>query len=441
MLDRPIFDDDAPSKRAWPPKHGDKTARDALEAADQAHEEEEEAAAAKAAAAAGSTKRTNKHGTPPKSGTTAWVSANQEAKSEPLSTSGGSAGDIGVLSVHDDSSSSSGGGHVRSSVGAFMPPSVAIDPSRTASSYPSELVEPSSPVRRLKHEGLRVLLCGWRRDVKDMLLLMEQVLPSGSTVRILSERPPEFVDEYLADHCSSFTRITVRCNLGCVLPFRRGVVCALPISLFFASAMRSPNRSSFPQPPRLTCRQVLHAYGRADVRRRLVESNALGFDTADEVDVCVVVADEEKEKDLLLSDSQTIATCLLVRDVQADHRENRDVSLADLSVLSLESLQIACPMTAEILDVATRATIEENPAIKAIADFIVVNDLAARLIAAVADRREVASVLGQLLGPDPKSQVKRIKMLVYFEREEVDRSVPTTCCLKGRPSCMRHFTR
>jgi hypothetical protein len=160
--------------------------------------------------------------------------------------------------------------------------------------------------------------------------------------------------------------------------------------------------------------KVLHAYGRADVRRRLVESNALGFDTADEVDVCVVVADEEKEKDLLLSDSQTIATCLLVRDVQADHRENRDVSLADLSVLSLESLQIACPMTAEILDVATRATIEENPAIKAIADFIVVNDLAARLIAAVADRREVASVLGQLLGPDPKSQVRIGDTARYF---------------------------
>jgi hypothetical protein len=71
-------------------------------------------------------------------------------------------------------------------------------------------------------------------------------------------------------------------------------------------------------------------------------------------------------------------------------------------------------MTAEILDVATRATIEENPAIKAIADFIVVNDLAARLIAAVADRREVASVLGQLLGPDPKSQVRIGDTARYF---------------------------
>jgi len=63
-------------------------------------------------------------------------------------------------------------------------------------------------------------------------------------------------------------------------------------------------------------------------------------------------------------------------------------------------------MTAEILDVATRNTIEESPAIKAIADFIVVNDLAARLIAAVADRREVSRVLEELLGPDVNSQVK-----------------------------------
>jgi len=90
--------------------------------------------------------------------------------------------------------------------------------------------------------------------------------------------------------------------------------------------------------------------------------------------------------------------------VQADEIERRDVSLADLSIPQLEALHVSCPMLAEILDVATRATIEENPAIKAVADFFVVNDLAARLIAAVADRREVASVLGELLGPDQKSQ-------------------------------------
>jgi hypothetical protein len=76
------------------------------------------------------------------------------------------------------------------------------------------------------------------------------------------------------------------------------------------------------------------------------------------------------------------------------------VSLTDLSVPRLEALQVSCPMTCEVLDVATRSTIEENPSIKALAEFVVVNDLAARLIAAVADRREVAAVLGELLGPE-----------------------------------------
>lgn len=107
-----------------------------------------------------------------------------------------------------------------------------------------------------------------------------------------------------------------------------------------------------------------HSFGRADIRRRLVESDALGFGTNNSIDVIVVVADEMKEKDLLLSDSQTIASCLLIRDVQADVLENRDVSLSDFTVPQLEKLHINCPMTAEILDVATRGTIEENPSIK-----------------------------------------------------------------------------
>jgi hypothetical protein len=161
-LDRPIFDDASPLKRPWPPKHGERSARDALEAA----EEEDEAAAA------GPTQ--TMYATPAKSGN-GWRSFSNQV--EVGDASGGSGGE-------------GGGGRDGAS------------PSR------QELASPPPP-RRLRHEGLRVLLCGWRRDVKDMLLLMEQVLPPGSTVRILSERPPAFVDEYLADHCSAFTRVTV----------------------------------------------------------------------------------------------------------------------------------------------------------------------------------------------------------------------------------------
>ena len=77
----------------------------------------------------------------------------------------------------------------------------------------------------------------------------------------------------------------------------------------------------------------------------------------------------------------------------------------------------------QVLDVNTRTTIDENPALNALADFVIVNvsllertnsthersslnlyhvpaqDLAARLIASIAFRREVATVLNELLGP------------------------------------------
>jgi hypothetical protein len=71
------------------------------------------------------------------------------------------------------------------------------------------------------------------------------------------------------------------------------------------------------RPPRLFTVDIRHSNGRADIRRRLVECDALGFKySSNAVDVIVVVTDEAKEKDLLMSDSQTIACCLLVRDVQ-----------------------------------------------------------------------------------------------------------------------------
>lgn len=239
----------------------------------------------------------------------------------------------------------------------------------------------SAEQNHLNNKGLRVLLCGWRRDVKDMLNLMEHILPPGSEVHILSEKPPKEVRTYLKDFCEHFRRTEVK-----------------------------------------------HSFGRADVRRRLVKSNSLGFGTENAVDVVVVVADEMKEKDLLLSDSQAIASCLLIRDVQADELEKRDVSLSEYSVPELEKFQIQCPMNVEILDVATRGTIEENPSIKAVADFVVVNDLAARLIAAVADRREVAAVLGELLGPDPHSQdIFVIEATALLYEDEVVKRRASAC--------------
>ena len=63
----------------------------------------------------------------------------------------------------------------------------------------------------------------------------------------------------------------------------------------------------------------------------------------------------------------------------------------------LEQLHLKCPVIAEILDVNTRTTIEENGSLTALADFLVVNDLASRLIASIAVSRKVQPVFHEVI--------------------------------------------
>ena len=56
-------------------------------------------------------------------------------------------------------------------------------------------------------------------------------------------------------------------------------------------------------------------------------------------------------------------------------------------------------MCCELLDVRTRTVVEENPAIMALSDFILSSVLVSRVLAMVAERREVERVLAELLGP------------------------------------------
>ena len=79
-----------------------------------------------------------------------------------------------------------------------------------------------------------------------------------------------------------------------------------------------------------------------------------------------------------------------------------------------------CPIVAEIVDVNTRNTIEENAALTALADFVVVNDLAARLIAGVACRRELGLVYDHLLGPGGQG-IFVIPATMVLHRNEVRR--------------------
>merc|ERR1711988_655141 len=109
----------------------------------------------------------------------------------------------------------------------------------------------------------------------------------------------------------------------------------------------------------------------------------------------------------------------------------------NLTIEDIERLQMTCPIIAEILDVKTRDTIEENASLMAMADFLVVNDLIARFIALIACRREVGEVLNEFLKPAGQEvYVARSSALLHSDELcighfpaciDVDPADPETC--------------
>lgn len=76
-------------------------------------------------------------------------------------------------------------------------------------------------------------------------------------------------------------------------------------------------------------------------------------------------------------------------------------------------------MCCELLDVRTRTTVQENPAIVALGDFILSNNIVSRILAMVAERREVESVLVELLGPEGQEVVVKDSARYVHDQERL----------------------
>ena len=275
-----------------------------------------------------------------------------------------------------------------------------------------------------EHVGLHVLICGWRRDMQDVIKNLEKRLPQGSQVHLLNKRSLSFrLDSLVEEFPAKLDDLARNLEIGLgdldakIKPEDKAKMKAMDIG-------------------RITLK---HYVGDASVRKGLKQAthpkNPVLDNTLclEDMDLILVVSEEDKEDDVLLSDSHTIATCLLLRDtlwatydresISARSRSapprrpvartpsGRDIfgpgetkgggvesKLDTLTIADIEQLQMTCPIIAEILDVETRQTIEENESLMAMADFLVVNDIIARFIAVIACRREVGDVLHEFLG-------------------------------------------
>lgn len=248
----------------------------------------------------------------------------------------------------------------------------------------------------------RVLLCNWRRDVDDMLLMLDEAVKDGSEVHIMSDIS---------------------------LEERRDV---FHVEGFDEDKLRSIT--------------LHHHVGRTTVKRDL-EVVPLR-----EMDSVLILADERHEASPLESDAQNLATLLLIRDIRQSCKERDDAevspatpatpsrpgtlvrqesmqirqekqavranftlaqrkSLSERKLLSIEddgsrrSLDDVddCSIICEILDSRTSAVARVNSSIAAQAEYVLSHGICAKILAMVAMRREVKAILDELLTDDGHS--------------------------------------
>ena len=251
-----------------------------------------------------------------------------------------------------------------------------------------------------------VLLAGWHRDVATMLLLLERQVAPGSELLILSTMPVERRAREIAE---------AGVDVGA-----------------------------------LTRLKVVHHVGNSAVRRYLEELPLERFTCA------IIGADATRETHVIRSDSQSLATLLLVRGIQAARRRHAgstsyasfaamraaDVLEAGVGLRApippmspLESedsfirgggslhggmthrmLQRSgtafglagdvihsanrLPIVVEILDPRTQRTVSDShtSGLNQVSDFMNSNDLVSKILAMVSEDPKVKGVLDQLLG-------------------------------------------
>jgi hypothetical protein len=124
-------------------------------------------------------------------------------------------------------------------------------------------------LRNVQPSPLRILMCGWRRDLGDMIEELDYGSPPGSEVTLLADVPAEEREEHLGEGGRDIHT-------------------------------------------RLTNIRLLHEVGDTSTRSVLERL------PVEKYGAVVVVCDELREQDAITSDGRTITTCLLLKEILSD---------------------------------------------------------------------------------------------------------------------------
>ncbi|XP_022151987.1 ion channel CASTOR-like isoform X2 [Momordica charantia] len=228
-------------------------------------------------------------------------------------------------------------------------------------------------IARPTRKPQKILLCGWRRDIDDMIVVLDAFLAPGSELWMFNDVPENEREKKLVDGGLDISRLE---NIS-----------------------------------------LVDREGNAVIRRHLESLPLESFDSI------LILADESVEDSAIQADSRSLATLLLIRDIQAKRLPVRDAKtvahrgsfsqgswIGEMQQASDKSVIIS-----EILDPRTKNLLSMSK----ISDYVLSNELVSMALAMVAEDRQINDVLEELFAEEGNELHIRQADLYLREGEEL----------------------
>ncbi|XP_057978177.1 ion channel DMI1 isoform X5 [Malania oleifera] len=216
----------------------------------------------------------------------------------------------------------------------------------------------------------KILFCGWRRDIDDMIMVLEALLAPGSELWMFNDVPEKEREKKLTDGGLDVSQLE---NI-----------------------------------------KLVHREGNAVIRRHL---ESLPLETFDSI---LILADESVEDSIVHSDSRSLATLLLIRDIQSKRLPCKDPSrhsgfshsswIREMQQASDKSIIIS-----EILDSRTRNLVS----VSRISDYVLSNELVSMALAMVSEDKQINRVLEELFAEEGNEMCIKPAEFYVFDQEEL----------------------
>ncbi|XP_065621882.1 ion channel DMI1 [Quercus suber] len=220
----------------------------------------------------------------------------------------------------------------------------------------------------------KILFCGWRRDIDDMIVVLETFLAPGSQLWMFNEVPEKEREKKLTDGGLDVSRLE---NI-----------------------------------------KLVHREGNAVIRRHLEN---LPLETFDSI---LILADESLEDSVVQADSRSLATLLLIRDIQSKRLPHKDTKSNSLWfsgfchsswIRQMQQASDQSIIISEILDSRTRNLVS----VSRISDYVLSNELVSMALAMVAEDKQINRVLEELFAEKGSEMCIKPAEFYLFDQEEL----------------------